>query len=137
MPTKEIGCRSCRESFDNEDTSIDATIAAFRWILDNGDGRPPEDVYNDQWLRNIDDADSEGDLYIDSSASEGSQESGNSIGNAIECKAWVDRAPSAIGGKDVDNNSSHNPLKRLRSRRGCNDDVLPQFISSGLEILDF
>lgn len=63
------------ESFDNEDMSVDATIASFRWALDNGEGRPPEDAYKDRWLRNIDDADSEGDtmsLYVDSSVSEGS-----------------------------------------------------------------
>lgn len=60
-------------SFDNEDTSVDAIIAAFRWVLDNGEGRPPEDIYKDRWLRNIDDADLEGDtmsLNVDSSASE-------------------------------------------------------------------
>ncbi|KAI4286748.1 MAG: hypothetical protein L6R35_003998 [Caloplaca aegaea] len=46
---------------DNEDTSVDATITSFRWVLDNGEGRPPEDAYKDQWLHSIDDADSDGD----------------------------------------------------------------------------
>lgn len=44
-------------------------------------------------------------LYVDSSASEGLQESGNSIEKSIECKAWVNRASSAIRAKDVDNSS--------------------------------
>ena len=31
----------------NEDTSIEATRASFRWVLDNSEGRPPEDAYKD------------------------------------------------------------------------------------------
>lgn len=107
-------------SFDNEDTSIDATITSFRWVLDNGEGRAPEDAYKDRWLHNIDDADSESDtvsLYVDSSATEGSQDSGNGVGNYIECKAWVGQASSAIGGKDADSSSGIYECQRL-SRPG-------------------
>jgi len=32
---------------DNEDTFMDATIASFRWVLDNGEGSPLEDAYKD------------------------------------------------------------------------------------------
>ena len=32
---------------ENEDTSIEATRALFRWVLDNSEGRPPEDAYKD------------------------------------------------------------------------------------------
>lgn len=46
---------------DNEDTSIEATRASFRWVLDNGEGRPPEDAYKDAWLLGIGDEDSESD----------------------------------------------------------------------------
>ena len=35
---------------ENEDSSIEATRASFRWVLDNGEGRPPEDIYKDPWL---------------------------------------------------------------------------------------
>ena len=55
-----VSFRDLRSS-DNEDTSIDATIASFRWVLDNGEGRPPEDAYKDRWLSTIDDTDSEDD----------------------------------------------------------------------------
>ena len=41
---------------DNEDTYIDATRASFRWVLDNSEGRPPEDAYKDAWLLGIGDA---------------------------------------------------------------------------------
>ena len=46
---------------DNEDTSIEATRASFRWVLDNGEERPPEDAYKDAWLLGIGDEDSESD----------------------------------------------------------------------------
>lgn len=46
---------------DNEGTSIEATRASFRWVLDNGEGRPPEDAYKDVWLLGIGDEDSESD----------------------------------------------------------------------------
>ena len=74
---------------DNEDTSIDATIASFRWVLDNGEGSPPEDAYKDLWLRTIFENDSEGDgTTVDSrsSTSEGSQEIGSSVDGSMELK---------------------------------------------------
>lgn len=46
---------------DIEDASIEATRASFRWVLDNGEGRPPEDAYKDAWLLGIEDEDSESD----------------------------------------------------------------------------
>ncbi len=46
---------------DSEDTSIEATRASFRWVLDNGEGRPPEEAYKDAWLLGIGDEDSESD----------------------------------------------------------------------------
>ncbi|KAL9062937.1 MAG: hypothetical protein Q9161_009689 [Pseudevernia consocians] len=45
----------------SEDTSIEATRASFRWVLDNGEGRPPEEAYKDAWLLGIGDEDSESD----------------------------------------------------------------------------
>ena len=72
---------------DNEDTSIDATIASFRWVLDTGEGSPPEEAYKDLWLRTIFEKDSEGDgtsVDIGSSASEGSQEIGSSVDGSME-----------------------------------------------------
>lgn len=30
---------------DNEDTSIEAIKTSFRWVLDNGEGMPPEETY--------------------------------------------------------------------------------------------
>jgi len=77
---------------DNEDTSMDATIASFRWVLDNGEGSPLEDAYKDPWLRTIYDNDSEGDeTSVDScsSASEGSQEIESSADGSMELKAYV------------------------------------------------
>ena len=35
--------------------------ASFRWVLDNGQGRPSEDAYKDVWLLGIGDEDSESD----------------------------------------------------------------------------
>ncbi|KAL9062661.1 MAG: hypothetical protein Q9161_009772 [Pseudevernia consocians] len=60
---------------DNEDTSIEATRASFRWVLDNGEGMPPEEAYKDAWLLGIGDEDSESDemsSYDGSSAGGGS-----------------------------------------------------------------
>lgn len=35
---------------DNEDTSIEATRASFRWVLDNSERRPLEEAYKDPRL---------------------------------------------------------------------------------------
>ena len=49
------------QCLDSEDTFIEATRASFRWVLDNGEGRPPENAYKDAWLLGIGDEDSESD----------------------------------------------------------------------------
>jgi len=92
----------------NEDTSIDATIASFRWVLDNGEGSPPEDAYKDPWLRTIYENDSENDSEIDrtsidscNSASEGSQEIGSSADGFMDLKAWIHQASSTVEEKDL------------------------------------
>lgn len=75
---------------DNEDTSIEATRASFRWVLDNSEGRPPKEAYKDPWLLNIGDEDSESDemsSYNGSSASRGSRENRNSADSSTESKA--------------------------------------------------
>ena len=67
--------------YGNESTSIEATRASFRWVLDNGEGKSPEEAYKDEWLLSIGDEDSESDeisSYGGSSAGGGSQEKGNS-----------------------------------------------------------
>jgi len=88
---------------DNEDTSIDATIASFRWVLDNGEGSPPEDAYKDPWLLTIYDNDSEDDgTSVDScsSTSEGSQEIRSNADGSMRLKAWIHQASSTVEEKD-------------------------------------
>lgn len=56
----------------NEETSIDATVASFRWVLDNGEGTPLEDAYKDPWLHHLYDSESDGDgMSVDKSSSAG------------------------------------------------------------------
>lgn len=100
---------------DNEDTFNDATIASFRWVLNNEERRPPEDAYKDPWLSNIHDTDSEGDTMSDSSASEGSQENEISLNNFIKVEAWIDQAFSAMGGKAVDKSTLNETYDDQRS----------------------
>ena len=40
--------------------------ASFKWVLDNGQGMPSEDAYEDMWLLGIGDEDSERDGMSDS-----------------------------------------------------------------------
>lgn len=73
----------------NEETSIDATVASFRWVLDNGEGTPLEDAYRDPWLHHLCDTDSDGDgMSVDdySSAGTGSRETGSSVNSCIGTK---------------------------------------------------
>ena len=49
------------QTLDNKDTSIEATRASFRWVLDTGKGEPPEEAYKDAWLLGIEDEDLESD----------------------------------------------------------------------------
>lgn len=46
---------------DNKDTSIKATRASFRWVLNNDKERPQKDAYKNAWLLNIEDENSESD----------------------------------------------------------------------------
>lgn len=54
---------------ENQTTSIDATISAFRWVLDNGEGRPAESAYEDPWLSPIYKTDSEDEEISNDSSS--------------------------------------------------------------------
>ena len=94
----------------NEDTSIDATIASLRWVLDNREGRPPEAAYNDPWLRSIDDTECDTmSLYSCSSASEGSQENRSSLDKSIGPIAWINQSSSTTGEREVHDS----PLNRI------------------------
>lgn len=83
---------------ENEDTSIEATRASFRWVLDNGKGRPPEDAFKDLWLLGIGDEDSESDKmssYGDSAGAE-SQNNENIADSSAESKGWIDQMSTII-----------------------------------------
>lgn len=78
---------------DNEDTFIDATIASFRWVLNNEESSSLKDVYKNSWLRIIYKNDSKNDSKIDrtsivscSFASEESQEIENNVNDFIKLK---------------------------------------------------
>lgn len=84
----------------DEDMSIEATRASFRWVLDNSEGRPPEDAYKDSWLLNIGDENSESDDISScggSSAGGGLQDDGSSADSSAELKA-----SSAVEQKELD-----------------------------------
>jgi hypothetical protein len=75
---------------DNEETSIDATIASFRWVLDNGEGTPLEDAYKDPWLHHLYDSDSDGDgISVDncSSAGRGFRGIGTNVESCMDTKS--------------------------------------------------
>ncbi|KAK3166967.1 hypothetical protein OEA41_010092 [Lepraria neglecta] len=94
----------------NEDTSIDATIASFRWVLDNGEGRPSEAAYKDPWLGSIDDTEHDTmSLYSCSSASKGSQENRSSLDKSTGPIAWINQSSSMTGEREV----YDSPLKRI------------------------
>ena len=88
----------------NEDTFIDATIASFRWVLNNGESSPLEDAYKDPWLRTIFKNDSKFDeTSIDSCSfvSKESQEIGSSVDDFMELKAWTHQASSTMEEKNL------------------------------------
>ena len=67
----------------NEELSIDATVASFRWVLDNGEGAPLEEAYKDPWLYHLYYNDSNSDrMSVDSSSSAGKGSRG--VGSSIE-----------------------------------------------------
>ncbi|KAL9123813.1 MAG: hypothetical protein Q9217_006796 [Psora testacea] len=70
-------------SLDNEDTSLDATIASFRWVLDNGEGSPPEDAYKDPWLSHLYESGLEGD-GMSSDRSSYTGEAQRKVGSSID-----------------------------------------------------
>jgi len=101
----------------NEETSIDATIASFRWVLDNGEGRPPEDAYTDRWLRCVYDSDSDDDAISvegSSSASETSRDIGSSVESCMEPKAWIYRVSPKLKENDVE----HGMLEGIQGNQG-------------------
>lgn len=85
----------------NEETSMEATAASFRWVLDNGEGTPQEDAYEDPWLHHLYNDDSDGDeMSVDSSSSigKGSREIGSIGGSYIKIDSWVQKTLT-MGGK--------------------------------------
>ena len=94
------------QSLNSEEASIDATITSFRWVLDNGDGRPPENAYKDPWLSYIHETDSEPEEMSDidsSSDGEGPRENANSANSSIAMDTWLNRTHTAVEGKEIDN----------------------------------
>lgn len=66
----------------NEEKSIEATIAAFRWVPVNGEGAPLEQAYKDPWLQHLYNSDSDGDSISNHSCrstGEGSQDIGSCV----------------------------------------------------------
>ena len=73
--SKDLNISHDLQYLDSEDTSIEATRASFRWVLNNGEEKSLEDLYKDAWLLGIKDEDSEIDkisLYSGSFARGGS-----------------------------------------------------------------
>ncbi|RDL38515.1 Uncharacterized protein BP5553_02855 [Venustampulla echinocandica] len=49
----------------NQEASEEASLDVFRWVMVNGEGVPPEEVYKDKWVQFDDDSDEELDSVID------------------------------------------------------------------------
>ena len=117
------------ESLDNEGTSIDATVCAFTWVLVNGEGIPPEDVYKDSWLLGIADEDSENEERIsgdDSSDVGGSQGDGNRADYLAERKVRMGQDATVMDSKSCDNgmlNVIHDakPREESAERQSCKE----------------
>lgn len=100
---EESGVSHGLQNFDLEDTSVEATRALFRWVLDNGEGMPLEEAYKDPWLLNIGDEDSESDgmsSYPRISVGVEPEENEGSANSSGELAAWIDQASPAIEQKD-------------------------------------
>lgn len=82
----------------DQEMSIDATITAFRWVLCQGEGKPPEAAYTDSWLRGIDtdSEESNEDSVQDDSSLQGRKSDGRSDTDNFEhILAWIDRHDAA------------------------------------------
>lgn len=91
--SEDCGVSLDLQFLDSEDTSIEATRTSFRWILDNGEGRPPEDAYKHTWLLDIGDEDSESDemsSYDDPTGGRSSNHE-NSTDRTSKLKDWIDQ----------------------------------------------
>jgi len=89
-------------SLVNQDTSIDATIASFRWVLDNGEGAPPEAAYTDPWLSHLYESDSEGEgmsFHSISYNGEAQRQVGSSSGIGPDAGPRINE-PSRVEGPD-------------------------------------
>jgi hypothetical protein len=49
----------------NQEASQEASLDIFRWVMVNGEGVPPEEVYKDKWVQVEDDSDEESDAVND------------------------------------------------------------------------
>jgi hypothetical protein len=49
----------------DQEASQEASLDVFRWVMINGEGVPPEEVYKDKWIQVEDDSDEESDAAND------------------------------------------------------------------------
>jgi hypothetical protein len=49
----------------NQEASQEASLDIFRWVMVNGEGVPPEEVYKDKWVQVEDDSDEESNAVND------------------------------------------------------------------------
>ena len=55
-PDKDWGTIEANQSLEypgDQQTSMDATMTTFRWVLDTGEGKPLENPYNSPWLSEL------------------------------------------------------------------------------------
>ena len=76
----------------NQEASQEASLDIFRWVMVNGEGVPPEEVYKDKWVQVEDDSDEESDAVNDN----------NSVISDVQqngLEEWLDRVNEAVPDK--------------------------------------
>ena len=81
----------------NDNASFDATVAVFRWVMDNDEGTPPEGAYHDPWLLGINESsDIEDSTCGDDCTSDSTNGRIGKLSYSIE--KWVDSGNRSIVG---------------------------------------
>jgi hypothetical protein len=76
----------------NQEASQEASLDIFRWVMVNGEGVPPEEVYKDKWVHFQDDSDEESEAVNDDNSVISDEQQ-----NGLE--EWLGRVNEAVPDK--------------------------------------
>jgi len=78
----------------SQDASREASLEIFRWVLANHEGRPPEPIYNDEWIAGCDESD---ECYVEAADSSSGTNPPDDSGPCLQGQDIHDNLISAPG----------------------------------------